>query len=44
MFGRSQFIMPTFHQVGSIDFEVIDSIGKIVDNSDFSIPLVLFNT
>ena len=44
IFSRSSFKMPTFHRIGSKDIEAIDQIGKIVDNSDFSMPLVVFNS
>jgi hypothetical protein len=44
IFSRSAFKMPTFNRIGSKDEGVIDEIGKIVDNSDFSIPLVVFNS
>jgi hypothetical protein len=44
VFSRSEFKMPSFKQVGVKDIEVISQIGKIVDNSDFSMPLVVFNT
>jgi hypothetical protein len=36
--------MPCFSHIGEKDISVIDEIGKIVDNSDFSMPLVVFNT
>ena len=36
--------MPTFSHIGETDKKIIDKIGKIVDNSDFSMPLVVFNT
>lgn len=36
--------MPSFHSTGLQDISIIDQIGKIVDNSDFSMPLVVFNT
>lgn len=36
--------MPSFHKIGSKDIEILDEIGKIVDNSDFSMPLVVFNS
>ena len=42
--SRSEFKMPTFSHVGEKDLDSIDLIGKIVDNSDFSMPLVVFNT
>jgi hypothetical protein len=44
IFSRSEFIMPTFQQAGLKDLNYIDEIGKITDNSDFSMPLVVFNT
>jgi hypothetical protein len=44
IFSRSAFKLPTFHRIGSKDAGIIDEIGKIVDNSDFSIPLVVFNS
>lgn len=44
IFSRSSFKIPTFHWIGSKDIEAIDQIGKIVDNSDFSMPLVVFNS
>ena len=44
IFSRSEFKMPSFHQIGTKDLSVIDEIGKIVDNSDFSMPLTVFNT
>ena len=36
--------MPTFSQAGTKDISILDEIGKIVDNSDFSMPLVVFNS
>ena len=36
--------MPSFSHIGEKDISVIDQIGKVVDNSDFSMPLVVFNT
>ena len=30
IFSRSEFKMPTFHQIGVKDLSVIDEIGKIV--------------
>ena len=36
--------MPTFHEMGQLDVSLLDKIGKVVDNSDFSMPLVVFNT
>ena len=44
IFSRSEFKMPNFCQIGQIDINFIDEIGKIVDNSDFSMPLVVFNS
>ena len=44
IFSRSEFKMPSFSQIGEKDISIIDQIGKIVDNSDFSMPLVVFNT
>ena len=44
IFSRSAFKMPSFHRIWQKDMEVIDHIGKIVDNSDFSMPLVVFNS
>ena len=44
IFSRSEFKMPSFCQIGEKDMSVIDQIGKVVDNSDFSMPLVVFNT
>jgi len=44
IFSRSEFIMPTFQQAGLKDLNYIDEIGKITDNSDFSMPLAVFNT
>lgn len=44
IFSRSQFKMPSFSQMGENDISMIDQIGRIVDNSDFSMPLVVFNT
>jgi len=44
IFARSEFKMPSFHQIGEKDLDAINQIGKIVDNSDFSMPLVVFNT
>jgi hypothetical protein len=43
IFARSEFKMPTFSHIGEKDINALDMIGKIVDNSDFSIPLVVFN-
>lgn len=44
VFLRSDFRPPSFCQVGAKDIGVVDQIGKIVDNSDFSQPLALFDT
>ena len=44
IFSRSEFKLPTFCQSSAKDLQIIDEIGKIVDNSDFSMPLVVFNT
>lgn len=44
IFSRSEFKMPSFSNTGTKDISVIDQIGKIVDNSDYSMPLVVFNT
>lgn len=44
IFSRSEFKMPTFSNTGEKDISTIDLLGKIVDNSDFSLPLVVFNT
>lgn len=44
IFSRSEFKMPSFHEMGQLDISLLDKIGKIVDNSDFSMPLVVFNT
>ena len=41
IFSRSEFKMPTFHTLGSMQ---VEKIGRIVDNSDFSMPLVVFNS
>jgi len=43
IFCRSEFKLPSLSFRGEKDLSVIDKIGKIVDNSDFSIPLVVFN-
>lgn len=42
-FAVSQYKLPTFDSMQS-EVDLIDSIGKIADNSDFSMPLVVFNT
>ena len=44
IFARSEFKLPTFSQIGLRDLSIIDEIGRITDNSDFSVPLVVFNT
>mmetsp|Transcript_4444 Transcript_4444/g.6568 ORF Transcript_4444/g.6568 Transcript_4444/m.6568 type:complete len:80 (-) Transcript_4444:1083-1322(-) len=44
IFSRSEFKSPSFCQQGELDIKVIDKIGKVVDHSDFSVPLVVFNT
>lgn len=36
--------MPTFSMRGEKDIGSIDKIGKVVDNSDFAVPLVVFNS
>ena len=36
--------MPSFSHLGEKDLSCIDLIGKIVENSDFSMPIVAFNT
>lgn len=42
-FKASEFKYPTFSFINQ-EFELIDGLGKITDNSDFSMPLVAFNT
>lgn len=42
-FAVSEFKPPKFESMAS-EIETIDQIGKITDNSDFSMPLVVFNT
>ena len=42
-FKSSEFKMPTFSFINN-ELELIDGIGKITNNSDFSMPLVTFNT
>lgn len=42
-FAVSEYKLPTFLSMQS-EVELLDSIGKISDNSDFSMPLVVFNT
>ena len=42
-FKSSDFVTPTFSYINN-ELELIDGLGKITDNSDFSMPLVTFNT
>ena len=42
-FAVSEFKFPNFNCIKD-EIEVIDNIGKVTDNSDFSMPLVAFNT
>jgi hypothetical protein len=42
-FAVSEFKFPSFSCLPD-EIDLIDSIGKITDNSDFSMPLVVFNT
>ena len=42
-FAVSEFKFPNFSCLTS-ELDIIDSIGKITDNSDFSVPLVVFNS
>jgi hypothetical protein len=42
-FQVSEFKFPTFNCLLT-EVEVVDQIGKITDNSDFSMPLVAFNS
>ena len=42
-FKSSDFVPPTFSYINN-ELELIDGLGKITDNSDFSMPLVTFNT
>jgi len=42
-FAVSEFKPPKFESMAS-EIEIVDEIGKITDNSDFSMPLVVFNT
>lgn len=42
-FAVSEFKPPKFESMAS-EIEAVDQIGKITDNSDFSMPLVVFNT
>ena len=42
-FAVSEFKFPSFTCLQS-EVDVVDTIAKITDNSDFSMPLVAFNT
>ena len=42
-FAVSEFKYPTFNCMQE-EVDLIDTIGKITDNSDFSMPLVTFNS
>jgi len=42
-FKSADFKFPTFSYINT-DLEHIDYLGKITDNSDFSMPIVTFNT
>ena len=42
-FAVSEFKFPKFESMAR-EIDVIDEIGKITDNSDFSMPLVVFNS
>ena len=42
-FKVSEFRAPTFNYLNH-ELELIDQLGKITDISDFSMPLVAFNT
>ena len=42
-FAVSEFKFPNFNCLTK-EVELIDTIGKVTDNSDFSMPLVAFNT
>lgn len=42
-FKVSSFREPTFNYLNH-EFELIDQLGKVTDISDFSMPLVAFNT
>ena len=42
-FAVSEFKFPTFLSMQS-EIDSIDSLGQVQDNSDFSMPLVVFNT
>jgi hypothetical protein len=36
--------MPIFQTIGEEEIEMVNQIGKIVDPSDFSMPLAVFDT
>ena len=42
-FKSAEFKFPTFSYINT-EVEMIDQLGKITDNSDFSMPIVTFNT
>ena len=42
-FAVSEYKYPSFSCLET-EIESIDQIGNIIDNSDFSMPLVAFNT
>ena len=42
-FAVSEFKYPTFNCMQA-EIDLIDSIGKVTDNSDFSMPLVVVNS
>lgn len=42
-FAVSEFKFPSFHSLET-ELESVDQIGHVIDNSDFSMPLVVFNT
>jgi hypothetical protein len=42
-FAVSEFKFPNFSCLKD-EVEIIDQLGKVTDNSDFSMPLVAFNT
>lgn len=42
-FTVSEFKYPTFNCLPT-ELDLIDEIGKIIDNSDFSMPIIAFNT
>jgi len=42
-FAVSEFKYPNFNCLTD-EIALIDKIGKVTDNSDFSVPLVAFNT